>query len=349
MKSLQNSLIGVCLVFAMTLNAQNPLNNENLSDDKAAQKITDLFYALNGDTTKPHKKINHTKGFCASGEFVPNKKETKDFAIPLLHQKSQKNGVDSVEAKIRFSLGGDEQNDKTKSRAMAIKMQSKEGSPNSDFWEIAMTNSRINFAKNAGEFIEFMQINVEQKQGKITAEEAAKKRQAVQSFVNFAREIGTLGVSPSFANNAYHSVHTFFFKKSSGELVPARFSFVPKSGIKYLNSKELEEVSQDFLESNFKKQLENGGITFSLVLELAKEGDSLSDTASLWADINDNGEKIKREKITLGELKINAFSGYECNGEVFMPSVLPEGIEPPKDDMFDVRNMVYANTFSKRQ
>lgn len=341
--------MGLTFGMMMTLNAQNPLNNESLSDDKAAQKITDLFYELNGEATKPHKKINHTKGFCASGEFIPNQKATKDFAIPLLRQKSQKNSAKSVEAKVRFSLGGNEQNDKTKSRAMAIKMQSKEGSQNSDFWEIAMTNARINFAKNAREFIEFMQINVEQKQGKITAEEAAKKREGVQSFVNFAREIGTLGVSPSFANNAYHSVHTFFFKQSNGKLVPARFSFVPKSGIKYLNSKELEEAGKDFLESNFKKQLEHSAVSFSLVLEVAQDGDSLSDTTSLWAETNDSGEKIKREKITLGELKINAFSGYECNGEVFMPSVLPEGIEPPKDDIFDVRNMVYANTFGKRQ
>lgn len=316
------------------INASQTNPSENLI--KTAEKIADMFYALNGEPNNPHKKINHTKGFCASGEFIPNQKVAKDFAIPFLHSKK-------IEVKARFSLGGSEKSDKSKSRAMALKMQSE----NSDFWEIAMTNSRVNFAKNADEFMQFLSINLEQKQGQITPQEAAKKRESVSSFVKFAREIGHLGVSPSFADSAYHSVHTFFFTKSSDELVPARFSFVPKNGVKNLSPKELENLSDDFLESSFKKQLKSGAIKFALVLEVARQEDSLEDTTSVWAD--SNGEKISREYITLGELRLDSFSGYECNEEVFMPSILPSGVQPPKDEIFDVRSMVYAITFGRRQ
>lgn len=316
------------------LNASQNSPSENLTE--VAEKIADMFYALNGDN--PHKKINHTKGFCASGEFIPNQKVAKDFAIPFLHSPK-------IEVKARFSLGGSEQSDKSKSRAMALKMQSQ----NNDFWEIAMTNSRVNFAKNADEFIQFLRINLEQKQGQITPQEAVKKRESVISFVNFAREIGHLGVSPSFANSTYHSVHTFFFTKSSGEKIPARFSFLPKNGVKNLNPKELEKLNDDFLESSFKKQLKSGAIKFALVLEVARQEDSIEDTTSVWAHIDSNGEKINREHITLGELKIESFSGYECNEEVFMPSVLPSGVLPPKDNIFDMRSLVYAITFGRRQ
>lgn len=318
------------------INASQTNTSKNLTE--VAQKIADMFYALNGEPNNPHKKINHTKGFCASGEFIPNQKVAKDFAIPFLH-------FQKIEVKARFSLGGGEKSDKSKSRAMALKMQSE----NSDFWEIAMTNSRVNFAKNADEFMQFLGINLEQKQGQITPQEAAKKRESVSSFVNFAREIGHLGVSPSFADSAYHSVHTFFFTKSSDELVPARFSFVPKNGVKNLSPKELENLSDDFLESSFKKQLKSGAIKFALVLEVARQEDSLEDTTSVWAHIDSNGEKISREHITLGELRLDSFSGYECNEEVFMPSILPSGVLPPKDEIFDVRSMVYAITFGRRQ
>ena len=328
----------VCInIFGINvINASQTNTSKNLTE--VAQKIADMFYALNGEPNNPHKKINHTKGFCASGEFIPNQKVAKDFAIPFLHAKK-------IEVKARFSLGGGEQSDKSKSRAMALKMQSE----NSDLWEIAMTNSRVNFAKNADEFMQFLGINLEQKQGQITPQEAAKKRESVPSFVNFAREIGHLGVSPSFADSAYHSVHTFFFTKSSDELVPARFSFVPKNGVKNLSPKELENLNDDFLESSFQKQLKNGAIKFALVLEVARQEDSLEDITSVWAHIDSNGEKISREHITLGELRLDSFSGYECNEEVFMPSILPSGVQPPKDEIFDVRSMVYAITFGRRQ
>lgn len=325
------AIFGVCAI-----NASQTNPSENLA--KTAEKIADMFYALNGEPNNPHKKINHTKGFCASGEFIPNQKVAKDFAIPFLHSSK-------IQVKARFSLGGGEQSDKSKSRAMALKMQSE----NSDFWEIAMTNSRVNFAKNADEFMQFLSINLEQKQGQITPQEAAKKRGSVSSFVNFAREIGYLGVSPSFADSAYHSVHTFFFTKSNDELVPARFSFVPKNGVKNLSPKELENLNDDFLESSFKKQLKSGAIKFALVLEVARQEDSLEDTTSVWAHIDSNGEKTNREHITLGELRLDSFSGYECNEEVFMPSILPSGVQPPKDEIFDVRSMVYAITFGRRQ
>lgn len=349
-----NILVNIMLFHALLINAllaqqnitptqqaqESSDTNEDLNE-KAAQ-IVDLFYALNGDVNKPHKKINHEKGFCAKAEFIPNKKVANSFDIPLLK-------ASKIEVSVRFSLGGGEQSDKSKGRAMALKMHAKNQTTNEnqlankeDFWEIAMTNSRINFATNADEFIEFMQINLGQKQGRLTPQEASIRRAKVPSFVNFAKEIESLGISPSFANNAYHSVHTFFFTKSSGETIPARFSFVPKEGIKYLKPSELDILGDDFLESNFKKQLKSKNIAFNLTLEVAKSSDSISDTATVWT-------KDKRERITLGTLKINEFSGYECNGEVFMPQVLPQGVLPPRDNIFDVRNMVYALTFGKRQ
>ena len=329
-------LVFVNLFGINVINASQANQIQNLA--QVAEQIADMFYALNGEPNNPHKKINHTKGFCASGEFIPNQKVAKDFAIPLLRDKK-------IEVKARFSLGGGEQSDKSKSRAMALKMQGENG----DLWEIAMTNSRINFAKNVDEFMQFLRINLEQKQGQITPQEAAKKRESVPSFVNFAREIGHLGVSPSFADSAYHSVHTFFFTRSSGELVPARFSFMPKNGVKNLTPKELENLSDDFLESSFKKQLKSGAIKFALTLEIARQEDNLEDITSVWAHIDSNGEKINREHITLGELKIESFSGYECNEDVFMPSILPSGVQPPRDNIFDVRSMVYAITFGRRQ
>ena len=76
-----------------------------------SESIAELFYTLNGDAKDPHKKINHTKGFCAIGELVPVKDITKTYDIPLLKESA-------IPTQVRFSLGGGNPNasDGTKGR-----------------------------------------------------------------------------------------------------------------------------------------------------------------------------------------------------------------------------------------
>lgn len=293
--------------------------------------IADYFYKLNADPKNPKKKINHSKGFCASGEFIPNETAASRFNIPLLTQKG--------EVKARFSLGGgnEKQSDNSKVRAMALKIDS-----NGEQWEMAMTNARVTFSKNATEFIKFFDLQLQQKNKSLTAEQIAAERAKVASFVNFSKEVGSLPITPSFANNAYHSVHAYFFEEKNGKKpLAARFSFVPKSGVLALNEEELKKLGDSFLEKNFKKEVKKAPIEFELELELANAKDDLKNTSALWM-----GE---HKKIPLGTLKISKFEGYGCNKEVFMPGVLPSGILEPKDDIFELRNSVYAITFGRRQ
>lgn len=295
-----------------------------------AQEIAGYFYTLNADEKNPHKKINHTKGFCAIGELIPNKEVAKNFAIPLLQNKNK--------VKVRFSLaGGDmKQSDKSKNRSLALKIQGK-----NEVWEMAMTNARITFATNASEFKQFMRLQVQQKEGKITPDKANKQRAKMRPFVNFTKEIQSLPLTPSFANATYHSVHTFGFTQANGDLLLARFSFTPKAGIKGLSKEELENLSDDFLESAFKKAVAKAPMEFDFTLIVPNKKDNIKDTAQVW-----DGE---REQIVLGTLKVSKFDGYGCNSEVFMPGNLPQGVEAPNDDIFELRNLVYAITASKRQ
>lgn len=295
-----------------------------------AQEIAGYFYTLNADKANPHKKINHTKGFCANGEFIPNKEVVKNFDIPILQNKSK--------VKVRFSLAGGDtrQSDKSKNRSLALKVQGK-----NEGWEMAMTNARINFATNANEFKQFMRLQVQQKEGKITQDSANKQKAKTRSFANFAKEIQSLPITPSFANAAYHSVHTFGFKQASGDFLLARFSFVPKSGLKGLSNEELEGLGDDFLESAFKKAVAKSPIEFDFTLIIPNKNDKIKDTALVWEG--------QRQEIVLGTLKVNKFDGYGCNSEVFMPSNLPQGVEAPNDDIFELRSLVYAITSSKRQ
>lgn len=138
----------------------------------------------------------------------------------------------------------------------------------------------------------------------------------------------------------FHSIHTFYFQDAqSKEFIPARFKFIPTQ-VSYMNENELAKASDNFLESDFKEKVAKSPIIYKMVLVLANSSDS-TDTTSLW-----NG---KHEELVVGELEVSKYDGIGCNGDVFMPIVLPNGVDAPKDPLFQTRNDTYAITFGRRQ
>lgn len=325
-KKLTYFIVSGMMSATMCLNAHN---HENKQYNSLA--IADIFYELNGDSRDPHKKINHTKGFCATGIFTPAKDITKKLDIPLLSQ-------NSLKAEVRYSLGGGNKlaSDKSKPRGMAIKL---DGSKES--WEIVMLNTEINFAKNPQEFGEFFAMRIP-KNGKVDSSYIEKRTNEVQSYRNFEAYMKNIGITGSVANTMYHSIHTFFFQdKQSKKLMPARFKFIPVNGVSYLTQNELATRGDNFLESDFKDKSSKSPILYKMILVFANPNDKINDTTALWSG--------KHKELEVGVLAVQKYNGYTCNGDVFMPNVLPQGVAEPKDPLFEVRNEVYSITFGRRQ
>ena len=296
-----------------------------------AESIADLFYQVNGDKKDPHKKINHTKGFCATGELIPIPNITKTYDIPLLQESN-------IPTEVRFSLGGGnpKASDKTKGRGLALKVAGK-----NDSWEIVVLNSEINFAKNLEEFAKFFAIRIP-KNGKLDVENIAKVTKETPSFANYEKYLESVPLTPSVANTTYYSVHTFFFHDSkSKKMIPARFKFVPIAGERGVSQEEAKAMGDDFLESDFKNQVAKKPVEYKMILVLANPKDSVNDTTVLWSG--------KHKEVQIATLKVNKYTGTDCNGDVFMPAILPKGIEAPKDPLFETRNEVYSITFGRRQ
>ena len=316
------------------------LSSVALADSKDSQKydaeaIADIFYKLNGDPKDPHKKINHTKGFCAVGKFIPQKGIDSKLKIPLLAESS-------IPTQVRYSLGGGNPHasDKSKLRGMALKMEGKK-----DSWELVMFNAEINFAKNPQEFWQYFAIRVPGKDGKPDNEKIKKLTNEVDSYRNFDAYMNTIGITPSLANTNFNSVHAFWFKdttKASKQVErAARWKFVPKNGVKYASQEEIAKLGDDFLKADFERQVKTAPIAYDMYLVFANKGDVTDNTTALW--------KGKHEELLVGTLEVEKYEGEGCNGDVFMPSTLPEGINPPKDPLFEIRNEVYGLTFGRRQ
>ena len=295
-----------------------------------SENIAELFYTLNGDAKDPHKKINHTKGFCATGEFVPVKNITNTYNIPLLREST-------IPTQVRFSLGGGnpKASDSTKGRGLALKIEGK-----SDSWEIVVLNTEINFAKNLEEFVKFFEIRIP-KNGKVDSQNLTKVTKETPSFANYEKYLSTIPLTPSVANTTYYSVHTFYFEDTKGRSIPARFAFMPVAGEKGLTPDEAKKLGDDFLLKDFKTKVASKPIEYKMMLILANPKDKADDTTALWSG--------KHKEVQIATLKVEKYAGEGCNRDVFMPAVLPNGVGAPKDPLFETRNEVYSITFGKRQ
>ncbi|MDA3966504.1 MULTISPECIES: catalase family peroxidase [Helicobacter] len=291
------------------------------------QKIADIFYQLNGDPKDPHKKVNHSKGFCASGEFVVNKNGISNIDLPLFLQ-------NKIPVDIRYSLGGGNMDDKSKPRGMAINFNGDKES-----WTMVMLNTEINFAKNPQEFGQFFEMRIPVN-GKVNNEKIAKLTKEVDSYRNFDKYLQNIGIS-SIENTPFYSIHTFYFKSNNGELLPAKWKFIPQDGIKYLSDEQLAKLDKDFLATNFQNYTKNKPVKYDMYLVLANKGDILDDTTALWSG--------KHKEILVGTLNVTNYNGTSCNSDVYFPSNLPTGVEPPKDPLFNLRSPTYSITFGKRQ
>ncbi|WP_104722639.1 catalase family peroxidase [Helicobacter mesocricetorum] len=293
-----------------------------------AEDIADIFYQLNSSPQDPKRKINHAKGFCASGVFEPAKDITTTIDVPLFEQTS-------IPMEIRYSLGGAIMDDKSKARGMALRFQG-----DNHHWTMVMLNTEVNFAKNPQEFGQFFEMRIPVN-GKVDTEKIKRLTQEVDSYRNHAAIVDKMGIS-SLENTPFYSIHTFWFQTpKEKDLIPARWKFIPKDGIKYLDKEQLKNANKDFLLENFQTYTQTKPIEYDMYLVYPNKGDATDDTTALW--------KGKHKETLVGTLKVQQYQGMECNKDVYFPSDLPTGVEAPRDPLFEIRNTAYAITFGRRQ
>ncbi|MBV7433996.1 catalase [Cardiobacteriaceae bacterium TAE3-ERU3] len=317
MRMIRYSCLGLAL-FASATFANEP-------EHYTAQTIAEILTELNGDPNHPKSKVNHTKGWCATGEFVPV--QDSELNVPLFNQ-------EKIPVQIRYSLGGNNWSDKSKTRGMALRLQG-----NDEVWTQVMLSSPINFAKTVDDFGLFFKIRLP-KDGKVDQELIQKVTEEIPSFRDFAEFRKTVGVTKSLTKTAFYSVHTFWFELKDGTKVAARWYWQPEKGVQDLSEEELANTSDNFLLKNSLQDLENGEASYTLYLTFANPEDKTDDTTALW-----QGE---HHEIELGKLTITSYDDLSCDSEVYFPAQIPKGVSPPQDPLFDARNTAYAIKFGQR-
>ncbi|MFT5235605.1 MAG: catalase, partial [Shewanella sp.] len=293
------------------------------------KSIPELVDAVNGtpDTAsreagKKVKLRNHAKGFCTSGEFIPNPALQDSLAIPFFNQAE-------INIIARFSLGGTnlQASDKTSGRFMSLKIDGDKESLN-----FVTSNAERFFASNLEDFFTF-QTKV--KQGTEGKQWLIDNKPDASAFFDYIKQ---LPPSASFANSRYFGVNSFLFSASTGEIKPGRWIFEPVSGVINLSQGELANLSDDFLETELLTRIKDKPAIWDLYIQLAQEGDEIDDPTVLWPET--------RQRLLVGQVIINGdrdtdTSTQQCDKGIFNPLLLPKGISPSADPILNARTAAY--------
>ena len=303
-------------------------------DQPSAEQVVSAIEGTFGVT--PGERRNHTKGTCASGEFVGSA-EAASYSRSALFSGAP------IPVVARFSLAGGNPKvpDTAKSaRGMALEFKL----PNATMQHMTMLNTPVFGAMQPRTFLDLM---VAAKPDHETGLPDPKKFAAFKAAHpdSLAQTDFLMKNNPpaSYASSAYFGIHTFKFINGAKQTTLVRWRFVPQDGEKRLSDDELKSSPPNFLERALVERTRHGPARWDMMVTIGEPGDVEDNPTLAWPEA--------RKQIKAGTLTISAATpqkGGECEKINFDPLVMADGIAPTNDPILLFRSPAYAISFAKR-
>ncbi len=314
------SMIKLSLALATSLLVAMPsMANETFSPQRNLAAFEKLFGVTEG------KRRNHTKGFCISGEFIPQDPKVKTYSSSAIftepstfigrvsHKGGKANPPDNVPG--HYGL------------AVEITTAKKER-------HIFSMNTEHFFPVSSVEaFIELLEAKAN---GKEATMAYAKNSLELQAYKAYHSKLDN-SLHP-YEGATYNSINTFYLIDGKGNQTPVRWSFVP-SGEKGIT---LNPTENFFLE-NMQNNLSKGEVSWDMVITFAAEGDDILNPHIKWSEEN--------KKLVAAKLRVTAAfpeGQGNCDTMNFDPLVLSKGFKASEDPMLQARSSIYALGFGRR-
>lgn len=284
----------------------------------------------------PGQRRNHIKGTCALGHFV-GRPELATYSRSALFSGA------AIPVVARFSLGGGDPNASDADhgvRGMALELRL----PGGGLQHFTMIDSPMFFAAVPRTFVDLL---LAAKPDPATGKPDPEKLKAFVAGHPEARAQLAFQASHnppvSYANDAYHGVHTFKFIDARDRNTLVRWRFVPEDGERWLSDDEMKSAPRNFLEQALIDRTGQGPVRWNMVVTIGEPGDPQLDPTVLWP--------AERKELAAGTLTISsamAQKGAECENINFDPLVMSDGIAPTDDPVLLFRSPSYALSFAKR-
>jgi len=312
---IQNVLLAICFILvAAPLSAQEKFD---VVDGFSA--FEDLFGVV------PGKRRNHTKGFCVEGTIVPLGSD-----IQSLSRSSLFRGNSSVVARVSHKGGkANPADDKYGLLGMALEITT----PDNETHVIAMNTEHFFPVSTSEAFIGLLRAK---KAGPEASKAFAAKHPELKTYKSY--HAGLDKTLRPYEGTTYNSVNAFYLVNEAQEKTAMRFSFQP-SGEQSI----VVDTHPDFFLQNMQANIENGEVSWDMVVTLANPGDSIEDPSQQWT-----GEHTSITAARFTASAAMSESEGSCDRINFDPTVLSDGFEISEDPMLKVRSMIYALGVGKR-
>jgi catalase len=200
------------------------------------------------------------------------------------------------------------------------------------------------FARTPEETYEFLQaVRPDPATGKPDEDRLGQFLGARPWVANAVRLAKSLPAPVSFAQTSFHALHAFRFVNAADEAQCARYHWEPEAGVAGQTPEELQKQPPSHLFEELEARLRKGPVTFSLVLQLAQDGDPTNDPSAPWP--------ADRRRVEIGRLKLTRPTTIEEIGDPIMmhdPTRVTDGIEVSDDPILAVRRGVYEVSVAHR-
>lgn len=284
----------------------------------------------------PGQRRNHTKGSCASGQFVGTPEAAALSRSALFSGRP-------LPVIARFSLAGGNPKvaDTTKNaRGMALEFKL----PDGNLHHMTMLNTPVFGAAHPRTF--FDQIVAMKPDPATGKPDPAKLKAFRKSHPDNAAQAGFLSANNppvSYANSTFFGIHTFKFIDRNDKTTLVRWRFVPQDGERRLSDEELKSKPSDFLQQALIERTAQGPVRWDMLVSIGEPGDAVNDPTIAWPD--------NRKVVKAGTLTITAATpqqGAACEKINFDPLVMSDGVAPTDDPVLLFRSPAYAVSFGKR-
>jgi catalase len=326
-KNLPAGLLGGLLILAapLCIAAEN-----GVTADQVVTALENTF------GVHPGERRNHTKGTCASGEFVGSPEAH-------VYTRSALFSGQPVPVVARFSMPGgnpDVPDFARIPRGMALEFRLADGS----LQHMTMLNTPMFGAASPQTFFDnIVAKKPDPATGKPDPANIKAFKESHPDSWHQAEFLAKNNPPISWTNSAYFGIHTFKFVNSENRTTLVRWRFVPQDGEKRMTDDELKSSPPNFLEQKLIERVKHGPVRWGMIVTIGVPGDPENNPTLLWPD--------DRKEVSIGTLTITSATpqkGAECEKINFDPLVMADGIEPTNDPVLLFRPPAYAISFGKR-
>jgi len=307
------------------------------SDEKIialSQDLIKVFDSLFG--LHPGFRPAHARGIMLTGTFTPSPEATSLTRAPHVIR-------ESVPVTVRFSSSTGvplipDTDPNANPRGLAIRFHLADH-VHTDI----ISHSTDGFPTRTGEqFLEFLQA--------VLASDPAKPSPTpVEQFLGSHPETLAFVQAPkpcpsSFARETYFGVNAMKFTNKVNVSKFGRYRIAPDAGNEHLDDATAKAKDPNFLYDELSTRIGSGPISFTVLVQLANEGDVVNDATRHWP--------ADRALFNLGKIVLTApvaDNAHEQKKIIFDPIPRVDGIEPSDDPLLELRAAIYLLSGRRRR